>query len=117
MAVQEPGEVGQAGGDGRVRFTNVVPGRYELAAWGTGYARAYQSLAIGGVIGTNLVQSSDLNGSGALINPDLAASDGLKVSTGRATYDNTAGLVRVPGAVSFSRGRMSGRSVGAIRVE
>jgi lipopolysaccharide export system protein LptA/lipopolysaccharide export system protein LptC/plasmid stability protein len=44
---------------------------------------------------------------------ELGASDGLKVSTEQATYDNKAGLVRVPGAVSFARGRMSGESVGA----
>jgi lipopolysaccharide export system protein LptA/lipopolysaccharide export system protein LptC len=44
---------------------------------------------------------------------ELGASDGLRVSTEQATYDNTGGLVRVPGAVSFSRGRMSGQSVGA----
>ena len=43
----------------------------------------------------------------------LTASDGLAASAEQATYDATAGLVRVPGPVAFTRGRMTGQAVGA----
>lgn len=43
----------------------------------------------------------------------LKASDGLEVSADRAVYDSAEDVVRVPGRVAFSRGRMSGTSNGA----
>jgi LPS export ABC transporter protein LptC/lipopolysaccharide transport protein LptA len=42
----------------------------------------------------------------------LAASDGLQVRTERATYAENEGIVRAPGPVQFSRGRMRGTGVG-----
>jgi LPS export ABC transporter protein LptC/lipopolysaccharide transport protein LptA len=42
----------------------------------------------------------------------VTASDGLQASTGEATYDQDEGLVRAPGPVRFSRGRMQGSGVG-----
>jgi len=42
----------------------------------------------------------------------IAASDGLTLRTEEASYVNADGLVRAPGAVAFSRGRMSGNAVG-----
>lgn len=43
----------------------------------------------------------------------LVGSDGLKVTTELATYSDEDKIVRAPGAVQFSRGRMSGRGEGA----
>jgi lipopolysaccharide export system protein LptA len=43
----------------------------------------------------------------------MTGDDGLKVETKGASYDETASLVRAPGPVTFSRGRMSGSGVGA----
>jgi LPS export ABC transporter protein LptC len=43
----------------------------------------------------------------------MDASDGLAVSTEHATYDRTGGIVRAPGPLQFSRGRLSGSGVGA----
>ena len=42
----------------------------------------------------------------------VSASDGLRASTDEATYDQTEGVVRAPGPVQFSRGRMRGSGVG-----
>ncbi|MEQ1727352.1 MAG: LptA/OstA family protein [Vicinamibacterales bacterium] len=42
----------------------------------------------------------------------LEASDGMRVAADRATYARSENLVRVPGAVTFSRGRMSGSGIG-----
>ncbi|MPZ17898.1 MAG: hypothetical protein GEV06_08310 [Luteitalea sp.] len=46
-------------------------------------------------------------------NVKLRSSDGLIVSAAEAMYDKGTEIVRVPGAVTFTRGRMSGRSRGA----
>lgn len=43
----------------------------------------------------------------------LRSSDGLDLRAASATFDNGEGLLRVPGAVSFTRERMTGRSSGA----
>lgn len=42
----------------------------------------------------------------------LEASDGLIATTGEATYADAEGIVRAPGPVQFSRGRMSGAGIG-----
>ncbi len=42
----------------------------------------------------------------------LEASDGMKVAADRASYARSENLVRIPGAVTFSRGRMSGSGIG-----
>ncbi len=42
----------------------------------------------------------------------MTVSDGLHAKTAQATYTQDNGLVQVPGAVTFSRARMSGSSVG-----
>jgi LPS export ABC transporter protein LptC/lipopolysaccharide transport protein LptA len=42
----------------------------------------------------------------------VTASDGLELATDRATYTEADGIVRAPGDVRFSRGRMSGSGVG-----
>ncbi len=42
----------------------------------------------------------------------LEASDGMRVAADRATYARAENLVRIPGAVTFSRGRMSGSGIG-----
>jgi lipopolysaccharide export system protein LptA len=43
----------------------------------------------------------------------MTGDDGLKVETAGASYDEAASLVRAPGAVTFTRGRISGSGVGA----
>lgn len=43
----------------------------------------------------------------------LKTSDGFEVTAGEATYDETAGMLNVPGQVGFARGRMKGSGVGA----
>jgi lipopolysaccharide export system protein LptA len=42
----------------------------------------------------------------------MTSSDGLSVDADRATYNEADGIVRAPGAVKFSRGRMNGSGVG-----
>jgi lipopolysaccharide transport protein LptA len=44
----------------------------------------------------------------------MTGDDGLKVETAGASYEENASLVRAPGPVTFSRGRISGSGVGAI---
>jgi lipopolysaccharide transport protein LptA len=43
----------------------------------------------------------------------MTGDDGLKVEAAGASYDENRSLVRAPGPVTFSRGRMSGSGVGA----
>jgi lipopolysaccharide export system protein LptA len=42
----------------------------------------------------------------------LAASDGLRATTDSASYVDTEGVVRAPGPVEFTRGRMAGAGIG-----
>jgi len=42
----------------------------------------------------------------------MEASDGMKVAADRASYARSENLMRIPGAVTFSRGRMSGSGIG-----
>ena len=42
----------------------------------------------------------------------LESTDGLVLTADRATYSKAENVVRVPGAVSFSRGRMTGTGIG-----
>ncbi|MGE3510783.1 MAG: LPS export ABC transporter periplasmic protein LptC [Vicinamibacterales bacterium] len=42
----------------------------------------------------------------------MTANDGLVIGGDRATYVENEGIVRVPGPVTFSRGRMSGTALG-----
>ena len=44
----------------------------------------------------------------------LQTDDGLVVETERAHYDDGRGQVTMPGEMTFRRGRMSGRGVGAV---
>jgi lipopolysaccharide export system protein LptA len=43
----------------------------------------------------------------------LTTDNGVKVTAGEASYNDAEGMLRVPGAVEFSRDRMKGRGVGA----
>jgi LPS export ABC transporter protein LptC/lipopolysaccharide transport protein LptA len=45
-------------------------------------------------------------------NVQLSSSDGLTINTERASYLEAEGVIRAPGAVTFSRGRMSGSGIG-----
>lgn len=46
-------------------------------------------------------------------NVRIEASDGLVVTANEATYDEGERMLRAPGEVQFTRGRMTGRGVGA----
>ena len=46
-------------------------------------------------------------------NVKVVDKGGATVSTGEATYDDATGIVVMPGEVTFTRGRLSGRGVGA----
>jgi lipopolysaccharide export system protein LptA len=46
-------------------------------------------------------------------NVRLTTDNGVVVTAAEATYDDALGVVRVPGAVEFTRGRMKGTGVGA----
>ena len=46
-------------------------------------------------------------------NVRLTTDDGLVVTTGEASYDESSGILRVPGPVQFERGRLKGSGVGA----
>lgn len=43
----------------------------------------------------------------------LTSGGGLQVKSAEATYDDTEGVVKIPGAVEFSKGRMKGTGLGA----
>lgn len=43
----------------------------------------------------------------------LKTKDGLQLDTDRATYQDGAGIVTMPGEVTFARGRLSGKGLGA----
>ena len=43
----------------------------------------------------------------------MTSSDGLVVTTDAADYDQTSGMIRVPGQVQFSRPRLKGSGLGA----
>lgn len=43
----------------------------------------------------------------------LTTSDGITVTSANATYNNDEQMVRIPGPVSFSKGRMTGSGTGA----
>ena len=43
----------------------------------------------------------------------LTASDGLEVTSDNGTYDERTGVMTVPGAVQFTKGRLTGSGVGA----
>jgi lipopolysaccharide export system protein LptA len=43
----------------------------------------------------------------------LRTQDGTEVRAGEATYDDRSGMLTIPGAVEFSKGRMTGSGVGA----
>ncbi|MFI5177022.1 MAG: hypothetical protein ACHQO8_00570 [Vicinamibacterales bacterium] len=44
----------------------------------------------------------------------VRTKDGLELLTESAVYDDTTGGVRIPGPLTFTRGRMSGRGTGAV---
>jgi len=43
----------------------------------------------------------------------IETKNGLKIETDQATYTDATGIVDMPNAVTFSRGRLSGRGIGA----
>lgn len=47
----------------------------------------------------------------------LKASDGFELHTDNATFNNTERIVRAPGSVTFSRGRMAGSGIGMTYAE
>jgi LPS export ABC transporter protein LptC/lipopolysaccharide transport protein LptA len=57
--------------------------------------------------------SSELSKANLKGNVRLTTSDGLTIMSSETTYDDKEGLVNVPGPVTFTRGRMTGKGVGA----
>ena len=57
--------------------------------------------------------SSDISKANLKGNVRLTTSDGLTVMSSATSYDDKDGVVSVPGPVTFTRGRMTGRGVGA----
>lgn len=55
----------------------------------------------------------DLSGAKLRGHVKLTTDNGLEVLANDATYDKNEGLVKVPGPVTFTRGRMKGSGVGA----
>ncbi len=43
----------------------------------------------------------------------LETTDGIEIRADEASYDDAAGLLTVPGKVTFTRGRMKGDGIGA----
>jgi LPS export ABC transporter protein LptC len=72
--------------------------------------RAGKDFTIKGRDATVTDNQSKVTMSGAV---HLTASDGLDLRTESASFDNREGLVRAPGAVTFTRGALSGRATGA----
>lgn len=65
-------------------------------------------------------EEADVITSGAVVgaadfrgNVRLTTSDGIALSSEEAKYNESEGIVTIPGAVEFSRGRMKGSGVGA----
>ena len=46
-------------------------------------------------------------------NVGLTTSDGMTMKGGEATYDSADGIIRIPGEVTFTKGRTTGSSIGA----
>jgi lipopolysaccharide export system protein LptA len=60
-----------------------------------------------------LVADSEVGTAKLRGNVRLLTDDGLDLQAAEATYDRAEGMLRIPGAVTFTRGRMSGTGVGA----
>lgn len=60
-----------------------------------------------------VIQSGEDLKTGHFTHDVKLTSEGTEVTTDDATYDQQAGLLKVPGAVAFKRGRMQGTGVGA----
>lgn len=58
-------------------------------------------------------KSSELASARFTGNVTLTTDDGVRVTSAEATFDQREGIVKVPGPVEFSRGRMKGSGVGA----
>ena len=58
-------------------------------------------------------KEGDIASAKATGNVRMTSSDNLVVTTAEATYDQTSGLIRVPGPVEFSRARLKGSGHGA----
>jgi lipopolysaccharide export system protein LptA len=71
--------------------------------------RRGQTFVVSGAEGQAGENDSSMELSGGV---RLEASDGMVVTADRASYSKAANLIRVPGAVAFSRGRMKGTGIG-----
>jgi lipopolysaccharide export system protein LptA len=89
---------------GRVVYTKAT---LELPDRG-GRSVTIQADEIEAVVTDNDVGTAQFRG-----NVRLLTDDGLDLQAGEASYDRAEGVLRIPGAVSFTRGRMSGAGVGA----
>jgi LPS export ABC transporter protein LptC len=88
--------------DGRVRLTGV---RFKvLQRHGRDFTITSASAE---VVGRSPNEDVQLEG-----DVEITSTDGLVVRTEEASYDHAQGVVRAPGAVRFSRGRLEGSAIG-----
>jgi lipopolysaccharide export system protein LptA len=91
--------------DGRTRFNKVhvvLPGDKGFETWADVVEEK------GKAVQPDNPSQIDLMGHVRVVTPD-----GMEVLTDRASYDDIAKIVNVPGPLSFSKGRMSGEGEGA----
>jgi LPS export ABC transporter protein LptC/lipopolysaccharide transport protein LptA len=61
----------------------------------------------------DVTQSGDDLNTGHFVGAVKLTSEGTEITTDDATYDKPSGMLKAPGAVAFTRGRMNGTGVGA----
>ena len=61
----------------------------------------------------DITQAGDELKTGHFVGAVKLTSEGTEVTTEDATYDQSEGMLKIPGAVAFKRGRMNGTGVGA----
>src|SRR5262245_10482211 len=61
----------------------------------------------------DITQSGDDLKTAHFVGSVKLTSEGTEVTTEDATYDQSEGMLKIPGAVAFKRGRMHGTGVGA----
>jgi len=61
----------------------------------------------------DITTSGDELKTGHFVGSVKLTSEGTEVTTEDATYDQSEGMLKIPGAVAFKRGRMNGTGVGA----
>lgn len=88
----------------------------------TTYAKAVVTLSDGSVLSAGQVESSGKATTSNSLGAELTLTKGVRLTTrdgatlagDSATHNDATGISNIPGAATFSRGRMSGRGTGAV---